>query len=51
MQRWQFGLQRELRRNWMAEIRYVGNFGSQILTTRNLNSTPNQYPEHEPGAR
>ena len=48
MQRWQFGLQRELWRNWMAEIRYVGNFGSQILTTRNLNALPNEYLSTSP---
>ena len=51
MQRWQIGLQRELGRNWVAEIRYVGNFGSQILTTRNLNALPERVPEHEPDAR
>ena len=48
MQRWQFGLQRELWRNWMAEIRYVGNFGSQILTSRNLNALPIEYLSTSP---
>ena len=48
MQRWQVGVQRELGRNWVAEIRYVGNFGSQIPTTRNLNATPNEFLSTSP---
>jgi hypothetical protein len=48
MQRWQFGLQREFARNWMAELRYVGNFGSQIPITRNLNALPNDYLSTSP---
>jgi hypothetical protein len=43
MQRWQIGVQRDLGRNWSAEVRYVGNYGSQIQTSRNLNATPNEY--------
>lgn len=48
MQRWQVGVQRDLGRNWMADIRYVGNYGSQILTGRNLNATPNQFLSTSP---
>jgi outer membrane receptor protein involved in Fe transport len=42
-QRWQVGLQRELRGRWVADISYVGNHGSDLPTSRNLNATPNQY--------
>ena len=42
-QRWQVGVQRELRTVWMAEARYVGNYGSQLETGRNINALPNQY--------
>jgi hypothetical protein len=48
MQRWQVGVQRDLGRNWVAEVRYVGNFGSQIQTSRNLNATPNEYLSTSP---
>jgi hypothetical protein len=48
MQRWQIGLQRDLGRNWVAEIRYVGNFGSDVQTSRNLNALPNQYLSTSP---
>lgn len=42
-QRWQFGLQRELPGRWLADIAYVGNHGSDLPTSRNINATPNQY--------
>jgi hypothetical protein len=42
-QRWQVGVQRELGTNWVAEIAYVGNYGSQLQTTRNLNATPLEF--------
>ena len=48
MQRWQVGIQRDLGRKWMAEVRYVGNYGSQIQTSRNLNALPNQYLSTSP---
>ena len=48
MQRWQIGVQRELPGRWMAEAGYVGNYGSQIQTSRNLNATPNQYLSTSP---
>jgi Carboxypeptidase regulatory-like domain/TonB dependent receptor len=48
MQRWQFGVQRELGPNWVAEVRYVGNFGSDLPTTRNLNALPNEFLSTSP---
>jgi hypothetical protein len=43
MQRWQVSVQRELPGRFVADVAYVGNYGSQIQTSRNLNATPNQY--------
>jgi hypothetical protein len=48
MQRWQVGVQRELPGRWVANASYVGNRGSQIQTSRNLNATPNQYLSTSP---
>jgi hypothetical protein len=48
MQRWQIGVQRDLGKNWFAEVRYVGNYGSRIQTSRNLNATPNEYLSTSP---
>ena len=42
-QRWQVGIQRELPGRWVFEASYVGNHGSQLQTSRNINATPNQY--------
>ena len=47
-QRWQVGVQRELPGRWTVEARYVGNYGSQLQTSRNLNATPNQYLSTSP---
>jgi Carboxypeptidase regulatory-like domain/TonB dependent receptor-like, beta-barrel len=47
-QRWQIGVQRELRGRWTVEGSYVGNYGSQLQTSRNLNATPNQYLSTSP---
>jgi len=43
MQRWQFGIQRQLPGGFVTEIGYVGNRGTRLETTRNLNALPNQY--------
>ena len=43
MQRWQFGIQRTLPGNLLLEAGYVGNRGTRIETTRDLNAFPNQY--------
>jgi hypothetical protein len=48
MQRWQAGVQRELPGRWVLNASYVGNRGSQIQTSRNLNATPNQYLSTSP---
>ncbi len=42
-QRWQIGIQREIGGRWVAEASYVGNYGSQLQTSRNINATPNEY--------
>jgi hypothetical protein len=43
IQRWQVGIQRELPGAWLAEVTYVGSYGSQLQTSRNINVTPNEY--------
>ncbi len=48
MQRWQVGVQRELPGRWVFDAKYVGNRGSQIQTSRNLNATPNQFLSTSP---
>lgn len=48
MQRWQIGMQRDLGRNWVADVRYVGNLGSQQQTGRNLNSLGNEFLSTSP---
>jgi hypothetical protein len=47
MQRWQVGVQRTVG-VWLAEATYVGNYGSQIETSRNLNATPLEYLSTSP---
>jgi hypothetical protein len=42
-QRWQVGIQRELPGKWLAEATYVGAYGSNLQTSRNLNAIPMQY--------
>ncbi|HQR34375.1 MAG TPA: hypothetical protein PLK30_16670, partial [Blastocatellia bacterium] len=42
-QRWELSLQRELPGGWVAEAAYVGNRGTHIEITRNINALPNQY--------
>jgi hypothetical protein len=43
MQRWQFGIQRELPGGVVVEVAYVGNRGTHIELTRDLNVTPQKY--------
>jgi hypothetical protein len=47
-QRWQVGVQRELRGRFMVEANYVGNHGSQLQTSRNINATPLEYLSTSP---
>jgi hypothetical protein len=48
MQRWQIGMQRDLGRNWVADVRYVGNYGSQLQTGRNINTLGNEHLSTSP---
>lgn len=43
MQRWQFGVQQELGKGFVLDISYVGNKGSDIEITQNINATPQKY--------
>lgn len=43
MQRWMLSLQRELPGQVAVELAYVGNRGSSLATTRDINPTPRQY--------
>lgn len=36
-QQWTFGVQREMRSNWLAELNYVGSKGTHLVMKRNLN--------------
>jgi hypothetical protein len=42
-QRWELGFQRELAGGWFAEASYVGNRGTHIEISRDLNVTPQKY--------
>lgn len=42
-QRYELSVQRELPGGWVAEAAYVGNRGTHIEITRNINALPNQY--------
>lgn len=48
MQRWQFALQRELLRNTLLEVSYVGNRGTRQRNSRSLNAVPAQYLSTSP---
>lgn len=48
MQRWQFGIQRELPAGFVTELNYVGNRGTNIEIQRNLNVTPQRYLSRSP---
>ena len=43
MQRWQFGIQRQLPGDFLVELSYVGNRGTRIETTRNINAISNDF--------
>jgi hypothetical protein len=43
MQRWQFGIQQELRAGFVWDLTYVGNKGNNIEIGQNLNATPQKY--------
>jgi hypothetical protein len=48
MQRWQLGLQRELLANTLIEVSYVGNRGTRMQVSRDLNPIPAQYLSTSP---
>jgi len=48
MQRWQFGVQREVVSNVLLEVSYVGNRGTRLQVTRDLNPIPAQYLSTSP---
>ena len=37
--------------SWVAEARYVGNYGSQLETARNINGMPNEFLSTSPDSR
>lgn len=43
MQRWSFGVQQLLAGSFLADVSYVGNRGTRLAVSRNLNATPAQY--------
>ena len=48
MQRWSFSIQRQLPLRSMVEIGYVGNRGTHLETTRQMDVTPAQYLSTSP---
>ena len=48
MQRWSFGIQRELPHRLLLEVSYVGNRGSRLEIDRTLNAVPGQYLSRSP---
>lgn len=43
LQRWEGSVQRELGGRWMVELAYIGNYGYDLLTGRDLNPVFRQY--------
>jgi hypothetical protein len=48
MQRWQFSIQRELPGKILGEVTYVGNRGTHIEISRNLDALPDKYLSTSP---
>ncbi|MBS1824174.1 MAG: carboxypeptidase regulatory-like domain-containing protein [Acidobacteria bacterium] len=48
MQRYSFGLQRQLPGEAVVEVTYVGNRGTGLLTSRQYNAVPNSYLSKSP---
>jgi hypothetical protein len=42
-QRWSIGIQEEFPKSFMGEVSYVGNRGTRLGASRNINSAPAQY--------
>jgi len=47
-QRWSFGWQAALPKQFLGEVTYVGSRGTRLLVTRQLNNTPAQYLSTSP---
>ena len=41
--RWELSIQRQIGKQVLAEVAYVGNHGSALITSRQLNAIPRQY--------
>ncbi len=48
VQRWSFGVQQEIRGQFVVEATYVGNRGTRLGVTRQLDNTPAQYLSTSP---
>jgi hypothetical protein len=48
MQRWELSIQREVLGKFVAEASYIGNRGTHIEVTRNINATPNEFLSTSP---
>lgn len=48
VQRWQFGVQREIAAQTVMELSYVGSRGTRLRTSRALNPVPRQYYSTQP---
>lgn len=47
-QRWSFGFQRQLPKQFLIEVSYVGNRGTRLGVQRDLNALPNQFLSTSP---
>ena len=43
MQRWSFGVQRQLPKGYFIDVSYIGNRGSKLGVNRDYNALPNRY--------
>ena len=50
MQRWELSIQRELGSGLSPKSSYIGNRGTHIEVTRNINATPNEFLSTSPSA-
>jgi hypothetical protein len=48
MQRWQLSIQRQIAKDTVVEVAYVGNRGTDLIVTRNYVVTPRQYLSTSP---
>ncbi len=43
MQRWSFGFQRQLPKDYFLDVSYIGNRGTKLAVNRDYNALPNRY--------